>query len=340
MPAALRLVAVLLKNAYDCNATIAEDPTMAMPPFAAFMVPTLVAVSDGEIHHRAAVRAAVIDAMGLSPEERAETMRGGGNRANSRAHWAMEYLSQSGAVERPARGLIRITDIGRKLLADHPLEMVEADLAHLEGYQDWVRRSKESAKARRQASEEPGTASTLASSASDESPLEQLIEALDVLDRHTGAELIQRLREQSPEFLEKAVLRLLHAMGYGGSAEDGEHLGQSHDGGLDGVIRQDALGLDRVYVQAKRYKQDNTVGSAAIREFVGALTGVGAAGGVFITTSDFSSDARKYAERISPRVILINGDELGRLMVKYEVGVAVTQVLRVTEVDENFFELE
>lgn len=313
---------------------------MAIPPFAAFMVPTLIEVSDGEIHHRAAVRARAIDRMGLTVEERAETMRGGGNRAHSRAHWAMEYLSQSGAVERPARGQVRITDIGRQLLAQHPDSLVEADLAHLEGYQDWVRRSKESAKARRAAAEGATSANTDHSVASEESPLEQLVEALEVLDRHTGAELIQRLREQPPEFLEKAVLRLLHAMGYGGSPDDGEHLGKSHDGGLDGVIRQDALGLDRVYVQAKRYKQDNTVGSAAIREFVGALTGVGAAGGVFITTSDFSGDARKYADRISPRVILINGDELGRLMVQYEVGVTITQVLRVTEVDENFFEIE
>ncbi len=313
---------------------------MAIPPFASFMRPTLVEVSDGEVHQRAAVRARVVDAMGLSPEERAETMRGGGNRANSRAHWALEYLSQSGAVERPARGRVQITDIGRQLLVEHPEGLVEADLAHLEGYQDWVRRSRESAKARRQAAGEPANAEDIARLASTESPIEQLIEALDVLDRHTGTELIQRLCEQPPEFLEKAVLRLLHAMGYGGSPDDGEHLGKSHDGGLDGVIRQDALGLDRVYIQAKRYKQDNTVGSAAIREFVGALTGVGAAGGVFITTSDFSSDARKYAERISPRVILINGEDLGRYMVKYEVGVTVAQVLRVTEVDENFFEIE
>jgi restriction system protein len=129
-------------------------------------------------------------------------------------------------------------------------------------------------------------------------------------------------------------------MGYGGSEEDGEHLGRSHDGGLDGVIRQDALGIERVYLQAKRYAAGNTVGAGAIREFVGALTGVGASGGVFITTSSFSSDAVKYVERLVPRVILIDGQELGRLMVQYGVGVTTTQTLRVTEVDENFFDGE
>ena len=177
-------------------------------------------------------------------------------------------------------------------------------------------------------------------SVSDETPLERLIEAVEVLQRGTALELVERLRVQPPEFLERAVLKLLHAMGYGGSEDDGEHLGKSHDGGLDGVIRQDALGIERVYLQVKRYAKDNTVGSAAIREFVGALTGVGASGGVFITTSGFSSDALKYVERLNPRVILIDAKQLGRLMVEYGVGVTTTQTLRVTEVDENFFDGE
>jgi len=175
---------------------------------------------------------------------------------------------------------------------------------------------------------------------SDGSPIEKLIEAVEDLDQHTSAQLVQRLREQEPVFLERAILKLLHAMGYGGSEEDGEHLGQSHDGGFDGVIRQDALGIERIYLQAKRYALGNTVGVGPIREFVGALTGAGASGGVFITTSAFSTEAVKYVERLSPRVILIDGIELGRLMVEYGVGVAVTQTLRVTEVDENFFENE
>jgi restriction system protein len=311
---------------------------MAMPPFQAFMRPVLEVLSDGSEPRVSDLRGRVLAQADLSDEDLAETMRGGGNRANSRVHWAVEYLAQARAVERPRRGVVRITDLGRELLAQNPDSVSIATLRPLEGFQDWDRRSREGAARRRLAAAGQGGIDELDSSPADESPLEQLIAAVDVLERHTATLVVERLREQPPEFLERAVLKLLHAMGYGGSETAGEHLGRSHDGGIDGVIRQDALGIERVYLQAKRYKKDNTVGSAAIREFVGALTGVGASGGVFITTSDFSVDARKYVERLNPRVILINGDELGRLMVQYEVGVAVAQVIRVTELDENFFD--
>lgn len=310
---------------------------MAIPSFELFMRPVLVVLADGNARPRKEVMAAAVDAMNLSPDELSETLRGGSSRARSRAHWAIEYLAQAAAVDRPRRGILQINQIGLGLLQEHPELLMKADIEHLEGLQDWTRRSRLAAEERRQAGKEAAAGQTFVS-AGDESPLENLIEAVEVLDRHTAIELVQRLRDQEPAFLERAVLRLLHEMGYGGSLGDGEHLGQSHDGGLDGVIRQDALGLERVYVQAKRYGENNTVGAAAIREFVGALTGVGASGGVFITTSSFSSDANKYAENISPRVILIDGNKLGQLMVKYEVGVNVTQTLKVTEVDENFFD--
>ena len=301
------------------------------------MRPVLVILANGNARPRKDVMVAAVDAMNLSPDELSETLRGGSSRARSRAHWAIEYLAQAAAVDRPRRGILQINEIGLRLLREHPELLRKADIEHLEGLQDWTRRSRLAAEERRQAGKEVAAEHALVS-VGDESPLENLIEAVEVLDRHTAIELVQRLRDQEPAFLERAVLRLLHAMGYGGSLGDGEHLGQSHDGGLDGVIRQDALGLERVYVQAKRYGEGNTVGAAAIREFVGALTGVGASGGVFITTSSFSSDANKYAENISPRVILIDGNKLGQLMVQYEVGVNITQILKVTEVDENFFD--
>lgn len=308
---------------------------MPMPSFEYFMRPVLAVLSDGRECSRKDLVGLTVSSMGLSEEELAETLRGGASRARNRAGWAIAYLSQSGALDRPRRGVMKINNIGRELLAAHPEHILKPDIEHLEGFQDWARRTREAAAERRHGDSDPAPASI---GLGDESPLESLIEAIEALDRHTAAELVQRLREQEPVFLERAVLRLLHAMGYGGSLSDGEHLGQSHDGGIDGVIRQDALGLERVYVQAKRYAESNTVGSAAIREFVGALTGFGASGGVFITTSSFSSDAKKYVEKLSPRVILIDGNSLGQLMVEYGVGVSVTQTLRVTEVDENFFD--
>jgi restriction system protein len=309
---------------------------MTIPPFWVFMRPVLLVLQDGQTRRRKDVNHAAVAMMSLSQEDLDERLKGGDLKAESRAHWAIEYLAQAGAINRPKRGDMVISDIGRSLLVDHPEVIKEADLLHLQGFQDWVERSNQSARARRQAQSEQSSIIDEAG----ETPLERLIEAVEVLERSTAQQLVERLRSQPPEFLERAVLKLLHAMGYGGSEEDGEHLGKSHDGGLDGVIRQDALGIERVYLQAKRYAKDNTVGSAAIREFVGALTGVGASGGIFITTSGFSSDALKYVERLTPRVILIDGKQLGRLMVDYGVGVTTTQTLRVTEVDENFFDGE
>ena len=307
-----------------------------MEPFHKFMTPALRLTSDGKVWRLKELRDATVAAMNLTPEELAETLSRNVPRAVNRAGWAIEHLTQAQALTRPSRGFIQITDLGRRLLADHPEGITYEVIAETPGVQDWTRRSREAAARRR----EDGGSQEVAvddMTVSDASPIEQLIGALSMLDLKTGSDLIDRLREQEPVFLEKAVLKLLHAMGYGGSAADGEHLGKAHDGGLDGVIRQDALGIERVYVQAKRYKADNTVGASTVREFAGALADVGASGGVLITTSSFSSDAKKFAER-NPRIILIDGAELGRLMVKYEVGVAVTQTLRVTEVDENFFE--
>lgn len=302
------------------------------------MRPVLLVLEDGQTQRPKDVREAAVSAMNLTEAELAETIKNGTPRANSRAHWAIEYLVQSGAIERPQRGALVITDLGRQLLAQHPQSISESDLKGLRGYQEWAERSRQSSRAKSKS--EVAHPAPVAPSESGGSPLERLIEAIDLLDRKTAQQLVERLREQPPAFLERAVLKLLHAMGYGGSEQDGEHLGQSHDGGVDGVIRQDALGLERVYVQAKRYAKDNTVGSATIREFVGALAGFSASGGVFITTSQFSTDAIKFAERLPTRVILIDGDQLGKLMVEYGVGVVVTDTLRVSEVDENFFDDE
>lgn len=311
---------------------------MAIPPFWAFMRPVLEVLQDGQVRRRRDVNDAAVAAMNLSPEDLSERLKGGGSRADSRAHWAIEYLAQSGAVERPKRGEMKISEIGRQLLASQPGVITLDDLQHLQGFQEWEERSRASARNRRKVSQEGGVPS--GEPFDGETPSERLIESIEVLNSGTAEELVERLRLQPPDFLERAVLKLMHAMGYGGSEEDGEHLGQSHDGGLDGVIRQDSLGIEQVYVQAKRYAKDNTVGAPAIREFVGALTGVGASGGIFITTSTFSSEAKKYVERLTPRVILIDGRELGRLMVEYGVGVTVAQTLKVSEVDENFFSEE
>jgi len=305
---------------------------VAIPGYEFFMRPVLDVIDDGAVHRRKDVLPAALEFADLTPEELEETISDGSSRAMSRIHWALEYLVQSGAIHRPNRGEMCITELGRTLLAENPTAIGVAQLKDLPDYRAWEERSRSSQR-RRGGGDSPAHVDVQ----TGETPIELLLSSVEVLDEQTARQLVERLQVEDPVFLERAVLKLLHAMGYGGKEADTEHLGMSHDGGLDGVIRQDALGIERIYVQAKRYATGNNVGSADIRGFLGAITAMGAAGGVFITTSDFTFEARKFVEK-SPKVILMNGADLGRNMVEYGVGVAETRVIRITEVDENFFD--
>lgn len=169
-------------------------------------------------------------------------------------------------------------------------------------------------------------------------PLERIEAGIAQLHADVAADLLKRLREQPPEFLEQSVLDVLVAMGYGGVEQQVRRVGSSGDGGIDGVIDQDPLGLDRIYVQAKRYAPGNTVGRPALQEFVGALHGMGASRGVFITTSAFSQNARDYVQNIQTRVVLIEGIRLATLMIKYGIGVQQRKVFTLVEVDEDYFD--
>jgi restriction system protein len=171
----------------------------------------------------------------------------------------------------------------------------------------------------------------------DRTPNEQIEASTNEIRASVASQLLQRLRDEDPEFLEQTVLKLLHAMGYGSSEDDLQHLGGSGDGGVDGVIKQDKFGLDQIYVQAKRYGS-NVVGRPHIQNFVGALSGKHATRGVFITTSQFSTDAEEFAKNVPQyRIILIDGEDLVQLMIEHKVGVRVAQTLEIVEIDENFF---
>lgn len=169
-------------------------------------------------------------------------------------------------------------------------------------------------------------------------PRETITAAVEENNAAVAADLLTRVREQDPAFLENLVLKVLTAMGYGGAAGSAERLGRSGDEGLDGVIKQDPLGLDRIYLQAKRYAADRTVGRPDIQGFVGALHGAQADRGVFITTSRFSPDAYSYAEKVAARVILIDGADLAALLVKHNIGAQESETFVLKRVDEDFFE--
>ena len=228
-------------------------------------------------------------------------------------------------------GRYRITDGGRRLLGEHPHGITEKDLRSLSGDPNAPHTFKAFPAESTSASEE------VADEASALDPEEQIASGVARINVDVADQLLTRILAQEPVFFEQAVLDLLMAMGYGGAEGSATRTQLSNDGGIDGIVDQDALGLSRIYVQAKR-STTGTVGRPAIQEFVGALAGNQANQGVFITTSSFSAEAARFAEQVPTRIVLIDGERLTRLMIRYGVGVQVKRTIHLVEVDEDFFE--
>ncbi len=305
-----------------------SDFNDGIPAWHEFLIPVLQVLSDGKTYVRRDLENAALDVKNIDPELRTIALRTGGFKAAGRVGWALSALKRAGALSKPARGLYVVTDEGRALLRDFPQGLSEKDLMKLPAWDAYV----------------PVQGKRSESSIDFESKLEgqdptELIElGLAKINADVAGELLGKLREGHPEFFERAVVRLLVAMGYGGSERRVHHLGQSNDGGVDGVIDQDALGLNRVFIQAKRYSESNTVQRPELQKFVGALADKGATQGVFVTTSTFSDGAIEYVERIPNRVVLIDGSRLTDLMIQYKVGVQIKNSYELVELDEDFFE--
>ena len=299
-----------------------------MPTWEGFNVPVLTVLSDGETRSLRELRRDVADAVGLTAEQRAETLASGQSRADNRIGWAASFLNRVDALHRPSRGRYEITDFGRELLRQHPRQITENDLKAVakEGDEWWISRSTVDGQGREQIDD---TATVL-------DPTEQVEQGVARIHEEVASELLSRLIEQDPAFFEAAVVKLLLAMGYGGVGGRGVTTDLTHDGGIDGVIDQDVLGLSKVYVQAKRYSPNNAVQRPEVQGFVGALSGK-ADGGVFITTSRFSPGAVEWVRIVPARIILIDGQRLTQLMIDYGVGVQVERTYRVVEIDEDFF---
>lgn len=250
---------------------------------------------------------------------------------SNRSHWAKQYLSRAGLLESTRWGYFRITDRGRKVVADAPSHIDNEYLLRIPEFAAW-KAAATGDKEKPVGSQEPQSEPTASTT-----PLEQIESASDLIRRELEAEVHKRLRGISPKQFEQVVVDLLVAMGYGGGDPDmGQAVGRSGDGGIDGVIREDSLGLDAVYIQAKRFDQV-TVGRPDLQRFIGSLTGEGASKGVFVTTSSFSKEARDYISKVTHRVVLIDGAELARLMVHYNVGVREAQKILLKKIDEDYF---
>ena len=299
-----------------------------IPTWDQFMRPMLELLSDGQTRRLRELVSSLADQV-LTAEQLAERLPSGDSKADNRIGWAASYLSRVGAIDRPVRGQYVIAELGRQLLISHPAGISERELrVHArEGDEWWINKA------------QPLTPTTVDETSTNSlDPVEQIETGVVRIQGEVAAELLRRLHGQVPEFFEQAVLDLLMAMGYGGAEGTATRTQLSNDGGIDGIIDQDALGLSRVYVQAKRYALDMSVGRPEIQAFVGALHGAQANQGVFITTGRFTSGAREYADAVPTRVVLIDGSRLSSLMIRYGVGVQVKRTVHIVEVDEDFFE--
>jgi restriction system protein len=299
---------------------------MSVPSFQQLMLPALQTIGQryDEISI-AGLEEEVGKALRISPEERQVKLPSGnqtlfGNRLN----WARSYLSKAGLIELPRRGYCRATDRGRELLAEG---LIEIDLGLLERYPEFVAWRSQSKVA--EVVEDPGIR---------ENAEAVIASSFELLNTELGRDIVERVHSFSPAFFERLIIDLLVRMGYGGGrAEMGRALGRVGDGGVDGVIKEDELGLDVVYVQAKRLDPDTGVPLREVRDFVGGLEGHRATKGVLVTTSYFPSTAYDFITRVSKRVVLIDGQELANLMIRHRVGIRVKDVYEVRKIDENYF---
>lgn len=289
----------------------------------------------------------VADDMGLTDEVRAEKVPSGQFRYINRIAWACSALTQAGLLERPRRGHYRITANGHVVERRNLAEYSEKDMLE---WSDWQGYQEEIAARKLEPGTNPGSLSgnlPKAPSAPVPAPREDAdpVEVMSTEERSfnalTETALRKRLQESSPEFFERAVIDLLWAMGYGGAHGEKQHVGRSGDGGIDGIIRQDALGLNNVYVQAKRYADSNKVGEPEIRNFIGSLDARGASLGVFLTTSSFQPAAETTADKYRHgRIVLIDGIKLTSLMLAYGVAVHKAREFVLYEIDDDFFDDE
>jgi len=292
------------------------------------MRPLLVVLSDGQDRTSQSIRAGLAEHFSLTPEDLEEEIPSGRAKTfANRVGWAITYLYRTKLIERPKRSVYRIADRGREVLEKNPERVDLKVLGQFDEFKEFRQSSKTPA--------EPDTQEDDGASG-DQTPEEQMDSANRELRSALAAELLDRVMDQTPDFFEQLVLDVLHAMGYGGTRDDAaERLGKSGDEGVDGVIREDKLGLDQIYVQAKRWQ--NGVGRPDIQKFVGALHGQKANKGVFITTSTFSKEAIDYAENVTPRVILLDGKRLAQLMIEHGVGVTVARSYEVKRLDLDYF---
>jgi restriction system protein len=307
---------------------------MPVPDYETMMLPLLRSFA----HGATSVKDCLPDIareFSLTEEEQSELLPSGTTTVlSSRAHWARTYMSKAGLLRSPRRGRHDITDRGRDLLRQSPGKIDNALLRQrYADFDEWVSNAR-----RKDSGTAPTTQGVTQGAESANSPDERMDLAFREIESALEEELLSVLHAMDPTAFERLVLKLLQAMGYGGGSLGARMTTKATgDGGIDGIIHEDALGLDAVYVQAKRYAPETKVGRPALQQFVGSLTGEGATKGVFVTTSAFSGEAVDFLRRVQHRIVLIDGRHFARLMIRHDIGVRVSRTYLVKAVDENVF---
>jgi restriction system protein len=304
---------------------------LAIPDYQSLMLPLLRLVADGKDWHISDYTDGLADQFLLTEDERNEMLPSGNQTTiRNRAGWARTYLAKAGLVESVARGTIRITPRGLEVLNSNPEFIDNHFLARFEGFQEF--------RARTGTRTRPSSVSVIHEQ--DEllvDPTERLNTAYREIRAALATDLLNQVKQATPQFFEVLVIDLLVAMGYGGSRDDaGQAVGRSGDDGIDGIIKEDRLGLDVVYIQAKRW--EHPVSRPTVQAFTGSLEGVRARKGVFITTSRFTTEARDYVDRIEKRIVLIDGEQLANYMIDFGIGVTDVTTLHIRRIDQDYFE--
>ena len=306
---------------------------MPIPDYQSLMLSVLRHSRSGETSV-ADVEDKIANELGLSAAEREQLLPSGKQRLlNNRIHWAKWYMQKAGLLNAPRRGRFSATAAGLDLLNSNPRQINVETLKRYPAFLSFYEGSKE-------ALSQPLEANLAASrtQTSSSTPEEIIGAAFAAHKNALREELLERILASTPSFFEQVIVTLLVAMGYGGTyKEAARQLGRTGDGGVDGVINEDRLGLDRVYVQAKRYRPENVIGRPDVQAFIGSIVGLGASKGVFVTTSGFSRQAIDFVKHLPQRVILVDGPSLTDLMIEYQVGVRTSQTIEFKRLDEDFF---
>lgn len=304
---------------------------MAIPSYQDFMYHFLEVLKDGKEHRLRDIYRELAEYFNLTEEEKQKTLPSGKQLVyQSRISWARTYLAKAGLIDVVKRGTFKISDEGLKVLSDPNITKIDKKfLMRYEGFNKFINKS----------TDEKEYNTRQLQIEKHETPHEIIEKNYNLLKKELQDELLDKISECSPEFFERLIVELIVAIGYGGSVEDaGQAVGQTGDEGIDGIIKEDVLGLEMIYLQAKRWAKDRTVSRPDIQTFVGSLVGKQASKGIFITTAKFSKYAYDYVKSIDKRVILIDGERLTDLMFKYDVGVTHEQVFITKKIDLDFFD--